>query len=110
MAFIIKILVTAIALFITAQILNGVKIKSFGTSILAALVLTLLNMVLNPVLQILALPVTILTLGLFAWVINAAMIYITSKLLDGFEITHFGWALLFGFVMALVKSFLFWLF
>jgi putative membrane protein len=110
MSFIIKILITALAIFITAGLLDGVKIKSFGTSILAALVLLLLNMTITPILQIISIPITIVTLGIFACIVNAFVVYLSSKLISGFEIRSFGWALIFALVLALVKSFLFWLF
>lgn len=110
MDFLIKILITALAIFITARLLDGVKIKSFGTSIWAALLLLVLNMTITPILQIISIPITILTLGIFAFIVNAFVVYLSSKLISGFEIRSFGWALIFALVLALVKSFLFWLF
>ena len=110
MEFIIRLLVTALAIFITARLLDGVKIKSFGTSILAAIVLLILNMTITPILQFISIPITILTLGIFAFIVNAFVVYISSKLISGFEIRSFGWAIIFALVLAAVKAFLFWIF
>jgi len=90
--------------------LKGVEVKSFGVAIIAAIVLLFLNMVLTPILQLLSLPVTIITLGLFALVVNAAVILLVSKVVDGFKVDSLLWALLFGIIQSVVASFLFWLF
>lgn len=109
-AFIFKILITGASLFISAKLLSGVEIKSFSVAIFAAILLLLLNMTLNPILQLFALPVTILTLGLFALIVNAFVVYIVSKMMDGFEIASFGWAFAFGIIQSIIASFLFWVF
>ncbi|CAN5642405.1 phage holin family protein [soil metagenome] len=73
---------------------SGVFIKSFGSALLASFVLGLLNTLLRPLLVLLTLPVTFLTLGLFLFVINAAMFYMAANVLSGFGVTSFGAALI----------------
>jgi putative membrane protein len=110
MAFLFKILITGLSIFISAKMLKGVEVKSFGVALIAALVLLVLNMTLSPILHILSLPVTIITLGLFALIVNAIVILLVSKLVDGFEVESIFWALLFGIIQSVIASFLFWLF
>lgn len=109
-AFLFKILITGIALFISGKMLDGVEIKNFNVALVAALLLLLLNMTLTPILQVFALPVTILTLGIFALIVNAFVVYLVSKLMDGFTIRSFGWAFVFGIIQSVIASFLFWIF
>jgi putative membrane protein len=91
---IVKWLLHAVALLCVAYVYNGVRVSSFGAALLAALVIGLFNAVLRPVLVILTLPVTIVTLGLFLFVINALMFWAASGLLgDGFQVRGFGAAL-----------------
>lgn len=110
MGFLFKILITGLSIFISAKMLKGVEVKSFGVALIAALILLVLNMTLTPVLQLLSLPVTILTLGIFALFVNAAVILLTSKIVDGFEVKSILWALIFGIIQSVVASFLFWIF
>lgn len=110
MEFLIKILITGLSIFLSAKMLTGVEVKSFGVALIAAFVLLVLNMVLTPILQLLSLPVTILTLGLFAFVVNAVVILLVSKLVDGFEVQSILWALIFGIIQSVIASFLYWLF
>jgi putative membrane protein len=84
----------AAALLLLAQLLPSVKVSGFGAALWAALVLGLLNTLVRPLLVLLTLPVTILTLGLFLFVINALMFWAASWLLDGLEVSGFGAALL----------------
>ena len=84
-----KWLLSAIALLFVAYVYNGVTVSSFGSAMLAAFVIGLLNTVVRPVLVVLTLPVTVVTLGLFLFVINALMFYIASALLDGFQVRDF---------------------
>jgi putative membrane protein len=85
----------AAALLLVAQLDAGVQVKGFGAAMIAALVLGLFNTLLRPVLVLLTLPVTVLTLGLFFFVINALMFYLAAAVLDGFQVTSF-WAALLG--------------
>lgn len=88
-------LLSAAALLGVAYIYPGVAVASFGSAMLAALVIGLLNMLVRPILVVLTIPVTILTLGLFLFVINALMFWAASGLLSGFHVTGF-WAALIG--------------
>jgi putative membrane protein len=100
---IIRWLISAIAILITAYILPGVS-----TTILAALVvavvLGLLNTFVKPILVILTLPLTVVTLGLFYLVINALMVLLAAAIVPGFEVAGFWWALLFAFILSLVLT------
>ena len=87
-------LLLAAALLLVAHIYPGVTVGSFGSAMVAALVLGLLNTLLRPILVLLTLPVTLLTLGLFLFVINALMFYFAASLLDGFHVDGFGAALI----------------
>ena len=91
-----KWLLSAAALLLVAYLYQGVEVRSFTAALVAALVIGLLNAVVRPVLVVLTLPVTVVTLGLFLFVINALMFWAAASLLDGFEVR--------GFVGALVGS------
>ena len=87
-------LINAVALYLTTFVVRGVKVPGFGAAVVAALVLGIVNAVIRPVLLVLTLPLNILTLGLFTFVINAAMLYIVSWVtllrLEGFWATFLG--------------------
>jgi putative membrane protein len=89
-----KWLLSASALLFVAYIYTGVQVTSFTAAMLAALVIGLLNAVVRPVLVVLTLPVTVLTLGLFLFVINALVFWLAAGVLDGFQVRGFGAALL----------------
>ena len=95
MKLILKWLLSAAALLAVAYIYSsGVSVASFGAAMVAALVIGLLNMLVRPVLVVLTIPVTILTLGLFLFVINALMFWAASGLMNGFQVNGFGAALI----------------
>ncbi|MEO7338982.1 MAG: phage holin family protein [Caldimonas sp.] len=94
MKIIVRWLLLAAALLLVSQLYSGVQVPSFGAAMIAALVLGLLNTLLRPLLVLLTLPVTVLTLGLFLFVINALMFYFAASLLDGFRVAGFGAALI----------------
>lgn len=104
------ILINSIAVYITAKVLDGVEVKNFGSAILVAIVLALVNTFIKPVIVFFTLPVTILTLGLFILVINALMIMLVDSIMEDFEVRSFGWALIFGIVLSIVNALLFWIF
>jgi putative membrane protein len=81
----------------------AVNVASFGTALIAALVLGLLNAVIRPVLLVLTLPVNVLTLGLFTFVINGFLFWLATRMLDGFEVRSFGWAILAAIVYSLIS-------
>jgi putative membrane protein len=91
---ILKWLLSAAALLAVAYMYQGVEVRSFGAALTAAFVIGLLNLLLRPVLVLLTLPVTVLTLGLFLFVINALMFWWAASLLNGFHVSGFGAALL----------------
>lgn len=106
MKFLFKIIVTSLAVFITAYLLKGVHLEGYPAALLLALVLGLLNAFVKPVLVILTIPVTVVTLGLFLLVINALIIILADKLLAGFSVDGFWWALLFSIVVSIISGLL----
>jgi len=103
MIFLIHWLITTIAILIAAYLLPGVTVKGFFAALVTALVLGLINTFIRPILLILTLPINILTLGLFTFVINALLIMLTSAVVPGFDVRNFWWALLFSLVLSLIK-------
>ena len=106
MGFIIKILLTAVAAYFAAWILPGVDITDVQTTVIVALVLALLNTFIKPILVILTIPVTVITLGLFLLVINILIIKLTDSLVDGFSVDGWFSALLFSLIVSVVSSIL----
>ncbi len=107
MKFILRLLLSALAVVLLANILPGVHVATFGIAVIVALVLSLLNFLVKPLLVILTLPVTIVTFGLFLLVINAVIILMAGGLVSGFTVDGFWWALLFSLLLSLVQSILF---
>ncbi|WKN42626.1 phage holin family protein [Tunicatimonas pelagia] len=104
MSLIVKWLLSAIAVMITAYLLPGVSVESFWAALVVAVILALFNAVLKPILVILTIPITILTLGLFLLVINAIIILMTDVLIGGFTVSNFWWAIAFSIIMAILGS------
>lgn len=104
MKLILRIALTALAVVILAKILPGVEVDSYGTAIFVAIVLGLLNFIVKPLLIILTLPVTVLTLGLFLLIINALIILMADSLVDGFMVKSIWWALLFSLLLSFLQS------
>ena len=100
-------MLSALAVVLLANILPGIHVATFGIAVIVALVLSLLNFLVKPLLVILTLPVTILTFGLFLLVINALIILMAGGLVSGFTVDGFWWALLFSLLLSLVQSILF---
>lgn len=97
---------SAIAVMVTAYVLPGTHIDSVWTAIVVAIVLGIVNAILKPILLILTLPITLLTLGLFTVVINAVLILLVSRVVPGFRVDGFLWAVVFGLVLSIVNRFL----
>lgn len=95
-------LITALGLWLVTLMVGGVKADSSGSLLLAALVLGVINAFIRPILWFLTLPLTVFTFGLFALLINAVMIKLTAAIVPGFEVEHFGDAVLAAIVMALL--------
>jgi len=106
MRFLIRILVIAAVSFGLAHVLRGVHIDTFWTALVFAVVLAILNIFIKPLIILLTLPVTILTLGLFLFIVNALVVLIASKFVHGISIDSFGWALLFSLILSFVGSIL----
>jgi putative membrane protein len=103
--FLIQWLVVALALWVTAYILPGVNVDSYQALAIAAIVLGLVNALIRPILTILTLPITILTLGLFYLVVNGLTFLLASKLVSGFHVAGFWWAVLGALVVSIISSF-----
>jgi putative membrane protein len=107
MKLIIRILVTSILVMVISYLMRGVIIDEFTTALTVAIVLGLLNLIVKPVLLLFTLPITILTLGLFYLVINASIILLCDKLVEGFEVRSFWTALLFSIILSISESIVF---
>jgi putative membrane protein len=105
MNFFLKILITAVNVFVLAYLLPGIEIKDFLTAIIVAFVLSILDAVVKPLLILFTLPATIFTLGLFLFVINACIILIDAYFVHGFQVAGFWYALLFSVCLSLLNSF-----
>ena len=105
MKLIVRWLLLAAALLLVAHLYPGVTVKSFGSAMIAAFVLGLLNTLLRPILVLLTLPVTIVTLGVFILVVNALCFWFASSLLKGFEVSGF-WSAFFGSILYSIVSWL----
>lgn len=99
-------LLSSIAIFIAAQLLPGVHLASYVTAVIVAVVLGIINSIIKPILLILTLPINILTLGLFTFVIMGAMVMLTSAIVPGFKVESFWWAMGFAIVLWIINSFL----
>ena len=102
----IRLLINALALYITAYIIPGITISGWQTLLVVAVVWGILTAVIKPILVILTLPINILTLGLFTFVIKAALLLFTSRIVPGFHIAGFGTAFIAAIVLAIVNAFL----
>ena len=96
-------LINAVALFLIPYVVPAIQVPSFGTALLVALVIGLLNTFIRPVLFILTLPITILTLGLFTLVLNGLMFWAASRFIDAFHVDGFWWAVLGAIVYSLIS-------
>ncbi len=103
---ILKLLISGLAVFFTDWLLSGIDVTDFTNALLIAIVLAFLNTFLKPVLVLLTIPFTIFTLGLFLLAINAGIILLASKLIDGFFVDGFWWALLFSVILSITTSIL----
>lgn len=102
----LRLLLNAVVILALGQILSGVRIDSYLTALVVAAILAFLNSFVKPILVILTLPITIITLGIFLLFVNAFIILITVKLVDGFYVENIWWAILFSVLLAILQSFL----
>lgn len=103
MGFLLRVLINAAALWVAAALIPGISLGGVGYTLLAALVLGVINAIVRPVLIFLTLPITLLTLGLFIFVLNAFCLWLTSRLVPGFEVHGFGAAFLGALVISAVS-------
>jgi len=104
MKILINLVLSAVAVFIASYILPGVHVASFTSALIAAVVLGVINAVLKPILLILTLPINILTLGLFTFVLNAVLIMVAAAIVPGFSVDGFIWALVLSVVLTIINS------
>ncbi len=104
MKLITRIALTALALLVVAYIIPGVVIDGLYPAIIAAVILGILNAIVRPILIILTLPITILTLGLFIFIINASLFYFTASFIDGFSVSSFIPALLGSILVSIISA------
>ena len=106
---IIKILFLSVSIFLIAKLLPGIRVKSFRTAIGVAVVYSIINFLVGWILKLLALPLILITFGLFIFMINATLLWITDKIIDDFEIDGFGLTILAAFLITIVNSILDWI-
>lgn len=102
---IVRFLLSGLAVLLTAYLLPGVNVEHYGYALLVAVVLSIANLIIKPILVFLTIPITIVTLGLFLLVINAVIILLVDYLIPtGFEVDGFWWALAFSLILSLFNS------
>lgn len=106
MQLVIRWMVNAIALYIVTRILPGIQVADFLSALIAVLVIGLVNALIKPILLFLTLPITILTFGLFALVINALMLMLAGNLTPGFQVDGFGTAFLGSILLSIISTIL----
>ncbi|MBL7863382.1 MAG: phage holin family protein [Cyclobacteriaceae bacterium] len=104
MNLIVRFLLSGVAVMLTAYLLPGVHVADYWAALLVAVLVSVSNLVIRPVLVLLTIPITILTLGLFLLVINAAMILLVDYFVDGFHVDGFWWALAFSLILSVFNS------
>ena len=106
MNFLIRLLLSALAVIIVSYLMPGVYVEGFLVAVILALVLSLLNMTIKPILIVLTIPLTVVTLGIFLLVINALMILLADWIIPGFGVDGFWWALLFSILLSITNALL----
>jgi putative membrane protein len=107
MNFLLRLFITALVAYGLATLLSGVHIPDFKDAIILVILLALLNAIIKPILVILTLPITIITFGLFLFVINVIIISIADWLMNGVRIDGFWWTLIFSLLLSIISSFAF---
>ena len=106
MNMLIRLLITALVAYLLPYVLKGIHFDGFSTALIFAIVLGVLNLIVTPILKILGLPLTILTLGLFSLVINAAVVLLADHFIEGMTIDGFWWAFIFSIALSILTSLL----
>jgi putative membrane protein len=101
---IIRFLLSGLAVLLTAYLLPGVHVEHYGYALLAAVFISLANVLVKPILVILTIPITVITLGLFLLVINALIILLVEAIIPGFGVDGFWWALAFSLILSIFNS------
>lgn len=106
MHILLRWLISALVIIIVSFLLPGIHVDGLFAALIAALILGLINAVIKPVIILLTLPINILTLGFFTFIINASLVLLAAKIVEGFSVDGFWWALVFSLIMSLVNSFI----
>ena len=106
----LSLFVNTISVYVTSKLLSGVELKNFWSAVGVAIGLGLVNFFIKPIVSLLALPLTVITLGLFSIVVNALMIMIVDYFVDTFKIKSFGWAVGFSIIMSVINVVLYAIF
>lgn len=104
MRYLVRLILSGVAVYLLAYLLPGVHVGDYIDALVVALVISLLNIFVRPVLVFLTIPATIVTLGLFLLVINAIIIWLTHLMLDSFSVDNFWWALLFSVLLSVLNA------
>lgn len=104
MSLIIHWIISALVIILIAYLLPGVTVVGFTAALITALVIGLINAFIKPILVLLTLPINILTLGLFTFIVNAVLILLASAVVPGFMVSNFWWALLFSILITVVSN------
>lgn len=110
MSIILNLLLLSLAIFIVSQIMPTIRIKNFGTAVIVAVVYSIINLFFGRLLVLISFPIMIITFGLFKFVINAFLLWITDKLIDDFEIKGFISTLIAALLITVIDSVLKWIF
>ena len=102
----LRMILTTLAILLVTNVYSGIQVDSVTTAVIAAVVLALINMIVRPVIVLLTLPISMLTLGLFLLVINAAMLYLAAWLVNGFDVGGYWDALIASFIISVVVALL----
>jgi putative membrane protein len=105
MGFLIRLLINALLVYVVAYLLSGVTVDGYFQAIIVALLLSVVNLLVKPIITILTLPITILTLGLFLLIINGAMVLLVDFLVPGFQVNGMFWAIIFAILLAVLNFF-----
>lgn len=102
----LSVILSSIAVYVAGNVMSGVHLKDFGTAVIVAVVLGLINTFIRPILLILTLPINILTLGLFTFVIMGFTVWLVAQIVPGFQVDSFWWAMGFAIILAIINAFL----
>lgn len=104
MRFILKLILMGLAVYGISYLLSAIRVEDFGAAVLFVLVLILLNIFVRPILILLTIPVTIITLGLFLIVVNAIIIWIADGLMDSIMVKNFWWTIIFSILISIANA------